>query len=113
VHEYSIVEALVARVTVEARLRGATAVHGLEVRLGELSGVEPGLLRTAYETFRAGGICANAALRLTTIAAEWVCSRCARAITHGEILRCPDCGAPARLARGDEILLDRIDLEVP
>jgi hydrogenase nickel incorporation protein HypA/HybF len=113
VHEYSIVEALVARVTVEARLRGATAVHGLQVRLGQLSGVEPDLLVTAYETFRAGSICENAPLTLTTVPAAWVCTGCGRDIQRGEILQCPACGAPAKLARGDEILLDRIDLEVP
>jgi Zn finger protein HypA/HybF involved in hydrogenase expression len=27
-------------------------------------------------------------------------------------LRCPDCAVPARLAAGDEIVLDRIEMEV-
>jgi hypothetical protein len=29
------------------------------------------------------------------------------------VLRCRDCGVPARLIGGDEILLDRIEMEVP
>ena len=35
-----------------------------------------------------------------------------RAIRHGNVLRCPDCARPARLTEGDEIVLDRIELEV-
>lgn len=112
-HEYSIVEALVARVAGEARSRGATAVHGLRVSLGELSGVEPELLVKAYETFRTGSVCENAPLELTLVPAVWKCTGCAREIGRGQILQCADCGSPARLASGDEILLDRIDLEVP
>lgn len=53
-HEYSIIQALLDRVDEEVRRRGATAVHRLDVSLGELSGVDPGLLATAFETFRAG-----------------------------------------------------------
>ena len=58
-HEYSLVEALVTRVEEEARKRNALAVHKLSVRVGELSGVDPELFQTAYETFRAGTICAD------------------------------------------------------
>jgi Zn finger protein HypA/HybF involved in hydrogenase expression len=29
------------------------------------------------------------------------------------MLQCPRCGVPARLAQGDEIVLDRIEMEVP
>ena len=58
-HEYSLVEALVTRVEEEARKRNALAVHKLSVRVGELSGVDPELFQTAYETFRAGTIRAD------------------------------------------------------
>jgi hydrogenase nickel incorporation protein HypA/HybF len=112
-HEYSIVQALVERVALEARARRATAVHRLSVRIGELSGVEPDLLTTAYETFRAQTICDGAALDLRIIAARWECPGCGRVFGRGEVLTCPDCDAPARLAAGDEIMLDRIEMEVP
>ena len=112
-HEYSIVQALVARVEGEARARGATAVHRLSIRVGELSGVEPGLLETAYQTFRARTICQAAALDLQIVAARWACPGCGRAIGRGHLLRCPTCALPARLEQGDEIVLDRIEMEVP
>ena len=113
-HEYSLVEALVRRVEDEARKRQALAVHGLSVRVGELSGVDPELFQTAYETFRAGTLCENAPLALTRVAASWSCTRCRQPIARGHALSCPDCKEPARLDEGgDALTLDGIDLEVP
>ncbi|HEX9052632.1 MAG TPA: hydrogenase maturation nickel metallochaperone HypA [Anaeromyxobacter sp.] len=113
-HEYSLVQSLVERVEREARARGAIAVHRLSVRVGELSGVDPELFRTAYETFREGTICARAPLAVTTVAASWSCPECGRQILRGAILRCPACDAPARLDDGgDALTLDGIELEVP
>jgi hydrogenase nickel incorporation protein HypA/HybF len=112
-HEYSIVSALLARVEVEARARHATAVHGVRVGLGELSGVDPGLLETAYETFRERTICAGAALELRRVPARWVCPRCELTVEPGAPLRCALCGGAARLLQGDELVLERIDLELP
>ena len=108
-HEYSLIQALVDRVEQEARGRGK--VHRLRVRLGELSGVDPQLLATAYETFKAATICADAALELTQVDAKWSCRMCGRTIVRGERLQC--CGAPARLMQGDDLVLDQIELEVP
>lgn len=112
-HEYSIIQALVTRVEQEARSRGATAVHGLRVSLGELSGVDPELLATAYETFKAGTVCKDATLELCSVKAAWRCRSCGTQVESGQVLRCTKCGAPARLAQGDEILLEQIDMEVP
>jgi hydrogenase nickel incorporation protein HypA/HybF len=113
-HEYSLVEALVRRVEEEARRRSALAVHGVSVRVGELSGVDPELFRTAYETFRAGTVCERAALAVRQVEASWSCPRCRRPIPRGAVLACPDCREPARLDDGgDALTLDGIDLEVP
>lgn len=112
-HEYSIVEALLARVDAEARARGATVVHRLTVRIGELSGVEIDLLASAYATFRDQTICAHADLDVRSVAAVWTCPVCSGEIERGSMLQCTACGVPARLTQGDEILLDRIEMEVP
>ena len=111
-HEYSIVQALLERVGAEARARRATAVHRLSVRIGELSGVERDLLTTAYETFRERTICERAELCLQVVPARWECPRCRGPIARGSVLTCPSCAVPARLVEGDEIVLDRIELEV-
>jgi hydrogenase nickel incorporation protein HypA/HybF len=112
-HEYSIVQALMDRVNAEAQARRATAVHRLSIRIGELSGVEVELLTTAYETFRARTICERATLDVQIVAARWECPACGCEIGRGSLLSCPACAVPARLAQGDEIMLDRIEMEVP
>jgi hydrogenase nickel incorporation protein HypA/HybF len=111
-HEYSIVQALLDRVGQEVRAQGATRVHTVRVRIGELAGVETELLRTAYETIRRGTACEDAPLDVTMTEARWVCPVCAAPFARGAALQCPDCHQPARLASGDEIMLDRIEMEV-
>ena len=111
-HEYSIVQALLERVEAEARARQATAVGRLVVRIGELSGVEAELLRTAYLTCRERTICEAAPIDIETVPAEWACCACATPVARGGVLRCAACGGPAALTRGDEIVLERIEMEV-
>jgi hydrogenase nickel incorporation protein HypA/HybF len=113
VHEWSIVQSLLEAVDHEARKRGAHQVHRLHVRVGELSGVEIPLLTAAYETFRCRTLCQDADLRVVAVEAEWSCPSCGRRFASGEMLHCSDCALPARLTQGDEIVLDRIELEVP
>jgi len=113
-HEYSLVQSLVARVEAEAAARGATAVHRVVVSVGELAGVDPELFQTAYDTFRAGTVCEGAAMELRRVAARWSCPGCGRDIPRGEALACAGCGVPARLAPGgDAMTLETLELEVP
>ena len=110
-HEYSIVQSLVDSVTAAVGAREAS-VHEVHVAIGEMSGVDCGLLTTAYEVFRAGTLCEHAALTIDRIPARWHCPRCHMAIASGAFLRCAACNEPAQLASGDEIVLQRIELEV-
>jgi hydrogenase nickel incorporation protein HypA/HybF len=107
-----LVQALVERVEQEAREHHAAAVHRLSVRIGEMAGVDVGLFATAYATFRERTICEHAALHVEVVPAKWACRSCAAPIEPGRPLQCLECGAPARMISGDEIMLDRIELEV-
>jgi hydrogenase nickel incorporation protein HypA/HybF len=111
-HEYSIVTALMGHVEQQARAHGATSVARVAVRIGELSGVEPDLLQSAFELVREHSMCRGATLEIRRVAARWQCRSCGGAIAAGSILRCAACGGAARLAEGDEIVLDQLDLEV-
>ena len=116
-HEYSIIQSLVDSVAkaVEDRqscLSGVPSVETVHIAIGELAGVDCGLLATAFENFRGGTLCERAALTIDRIPARWECSRCGAEVARGGFLRCASCQAPARLAAGDEIVLQRIELEV-
>jgi hydrogenase nickel incorporation protein HypA/HybF len=111
-HEYSIVQALYEKVAAEAAVHGAVSVHALKVRIGELSGVDRGLLETAWQLFRERTVCDAALLDIEVVTAEWVCSGCGADVARGAVLVCPSCGSPAKLRQGDEIVLERIELEV-
>jgi hydrogenase nickel incorporation protein HypA/HybF len=111
-HEFSLVQALIERVEAEAAARQASAVHSLTLRIGELSAVEPELLATAFEAYRADTVCREAGLEIERVPARWVCRSCGRPLEKGGVLRCGDCGAPGRLESGDEIVLARIEMEV-
>ena len=110
-HEYSIVQALLERVDAVATQHGAVRVHRVRVAIGELAGVEVELLRTAYETIRHQTICDGADLEVRRVDARWECRKCHAAIPAGAPLRCGACNEPARLASGDEIMLDQIEME--
>lgn len=110
-HEYSIVQALLDRVAAEARAHEAILVHRVRVQIGDASGVESDLLATAFELARAGTLCENAELEIVPVAARWICPGCGIEIAVGEILRCVACERPAHLQQGDEIVLERIEME--
>ncbi len=101
------------RVEAETAARGAHAVRALTLRIGELSGVEPVLLQTAFETFAEKTICEGARLTIIRVPIVWACPRCEQAIAPGTFLQCPQCAVPATLRGGDEIILERIEMEVP
>ena len=110
-HEYSIIQSLVDSVAAAVGGRDG-AVQRVDVAIGELAGVDCALLATAFEVFREGTICEHATLTIDRIPARWECTRCGGAMARGGFLRCALCDAPARLALGDEIVLQRIELEV-
>jgi hydrogenase nickel incorporation protein HypA/HybF len=111
-HEYSIVLALLDRVEKEAKAHGASTVHHIRVRIGELSGVERDLFESAYELARPRTVCDSAVLEVVPVSPRWVCRSCEAPIRNGGVLRCSICDAPAHLAEGDEILLERLEMEV-
>lgn len=111
-HEYSLVQALLERVTSEARQRGAARVTALRVSIGDLAGVEAELFRSAFELARSGTLCAQARLDLVAVAAQWRCPSCGASVAPGKALVCADCLAPARLVGGNELILERIEMEV-
>lgn len=112
-HEYSIVQAMFDQIEPRARERHAIAVKRVVVRIGAGAGVDVALLKTAYDTFRVKTICEGAPLDVEEVPERWTCPAGHGDIPRGERLTCETCGRPARLVAGDEIVLERLELEVP
>ena len=55
----------------------------------------------------------GAELAIDTIDAAWACPVCDQRMPRGAVLRCATCEKPARLVQGDEIILERIEMEAP
>jgi hydrogenase nickel incorporation protein HypA/HybF len=112
-HEYSIVQALYDSVMTHAAARGAGSVQEVRVRIGELSGVDVGLLDTAWRTFCVRTPCESAEMRIDVVPPAWECPACRSDAPARGVRRCAACGGPLHLAQGDEILLAQIVMEVP
>ena len=111
-HEFSIASSLERLAEEHARKHGAGRILRVHVSVGELSGVEVPLLETAWSVARTGGLCETASLVVRGVPALWECPRCAEAVAPGLALRCGACRVPVHLARGDELVLERIEMEV-
>jgi hydrogenase nickel incorporation protein HypA/HybF len=114
-HELSVCIALLEQVQNLAREHGATGVARIVLRVGPLSGVEAPLLESAYPLAAAGTIAAEAALEIEQTRVRTRCRDCG-AETHAtpNRLTCGRCGGfHTDLIAGDELLLARLELEIP
>ncbi|MGD8376647.1 MAG: hydrogenase maturation nickel metallochaperone HypA [Acidobacteriota bacterium] len=85
-------------------------LESVTVAIGELSSVEPELLRHAWEATVAAGPDAGAVLEIEWHPARQICSRCGDVPERspGTWLRlCPRCGDPLRVDGGDQLDLLR------
>lgn len=112
-HEYSLVVGLIEEVERQARRHGAVAVHRVHVRIGELAGVDADLFATAYEAARAHTMCERAELSLESVSALWRCPSCHATLRPDDGLRCPRCGTPGRSDGARDLVLQRLELEIP
>ena len=81
-HEYSIVQAMFDQIAHIAQAHHAQSVRRIRVQIGEYAGVDPTLFQTAYEVYRIGTPCAEAALQIE------------------------------RVPAGDDLILEQVELEV-
>lgn len=115
-HELAVAQALLDQIEIAARPHGAVAVHAATIKVGPLSGVEPALLRRAFEVARlVRPTTTETILMLETSEVVVSCSACGRegAASVGKLC-CTHCSSPhTSLRSGDELLLMRIEMEMP
>lgn len=112
-HEYSLVDALFDQADGAIAPHAPSSVRAVTVRVGALAGVEPVLLRTAFEACRDARGYVRAALVLVEVAAVWRCAACGASVEGEGPLRCGACEGEVRLVAGGDLVLERLELEVP
>jgi hydrogenase nickel incorporation protein HypA/HybF len=114
VHELSIAMGILEVAEEEAARRRARVV-AVHLKLGLLSGVVPGALRSAFELARESTPLAGAELVIEEVPVAAYCPACAAervvAFPH---LSCPVCGAPTPdVVRGRELEVTALEVEAP
>lgn len=105
-HELSVATELYQGLRSEVEARGGTRIVSARIRVGELSAIEPELLRFAWEALVAAGPDAGAQLEIEWCAVIATCPDCGvvePAPSRGWLRLCPHCSAPVRLEDGREL----------
>ena len=113
-HERSLVRGLLALVRDEACRRGVGRVHGVRIDVGEFSGVEPPLVRSAFEELAPDFLGNVTVLDMRTTPLRARCRGCGWefAIERFRFL-CPACGGDVDVIAGEEFRLVSITAEAP
>ncbi len=112
-HEYSIVQSLLDSCEENAKVNNATKVTKVVVKIGVMSGVEPDLLQTAFDTFKEETICHNAQFIINIQKVKILCNECQ---TTSELEKneycCPKCqSTQLDILDGEEMFLMSLELE--
>ncbi len=112
-HEFSIVQSILDTVTDYAHQNGAVSVNRIVIRAGAISGIEPHLLQTAFETFREHTVCSGATLEIIIEPIKVECNSCSEVTENTmPLFRCPSCSSTdVRILSGEDLILERIEME--
>jgi hydrogenase nickel incorporation protein HypA/HybF len=96
-HELALLKELCALAVAAAQEQGASHIHRLELRVGELGGVHPDALRQAFAVVAATAPWQTTELQLDVVPTRCFCSHCAQAFSPLDVIHaCPECGAISR-----------------
>lgn len=112
-HEYSIVQSLLDMCEDQAKQNDAEKITKLVVKIGKLSGVEPHLLQTAFETFKEKTVCDGAEFVMNVQDVVVKCRSCdAESVITDNNFRCPKCeSTDITIIDGEEMFLMSLEME--
>jgi hydrogenase nickel incorporation protein HypA/HybF len=112
-HEFSVASALLKQVAELAVREGAERITQVRVSVGEFSGVEPELLRLAFEQLIPGSPADGAQVMIEPVSLQAGCRRCETTFAVASFrFQCPECGSPdVRIVQGEELILESVTLE--
>jgi hydrogenase nickel incorporation protein HypA/HybF len=112
-HETSLVAALLRQVDRVCAEHGGPVATEVRVEVGQLSGVEPLLVASAFERLKKGTSAARAQLAIDSVPLEAVCLACGRESEVRDFhFRCPHCHHDRlRIVRGEAFQLVSVSVD--
>lgn len=105
-HEQSIARALIDQVLAEAQRRELDVIREVNVELGEFSGVESALLRSAFEELSPAWLGENVVLNVTETRLRARCTTCGFEFNVERFrFLCAVCGSNTTIIAGEDIVL--------
>jgi len=118
-HEYGLMEALIARVLEESRSQGARPILRIRVDVGELAFASPESLVTAFEVLARGTALEKTRLEIHEVPSRVRCDACGFAGTAVDLdledlheappLICPGCASLLTVTEGRGVVLTEIE----
>jgi len=112
-HEFSVVQSLMGLIEENAKQNNAKSVSKVVVKIGKMSGIEPHLLKLAFDTFKEKTICENAQLEMIIQDIIAFCEDCQKEfIIKDKHFVCPFCkGFNLQILDGEDMYLMSLELE--
>lgn len=111
-HERSLIRSLLQQVEQIVTGEGGGKVTEIRVQVGDLSGVEPLLFKTAFDDMVPTVFSPNCRLALEIVPVAAVCSECERQFEIVDFqFRCPECQTKSvQVIQGDEVTLISVSI---
>ena len=112
-HEYSIVQALLNQCEEQAAKHNTDKIVKVVTKIGVLSGIEPDLMRTAFDTFKEGTVCEEADFIMNIQKVVIKCSECHKeAVLEKHEYLCPYCkSGSVTVVDGNDMYLMSLEME--
>ncbi len=113
-HEFSVVQSLMGLIEENVRKNNAKSVSKVVVKIGKLSGIEPHLLKIAFDTFKEKTVCENAELEMIIQDVVAKCEDCKNEfIVEDNRFVCPICKSfNLNIIDGEDMYLMSLELDI-
>src|SRR5512132_2375813 len=111
-HELSLCQSLVRIAVEQARARGASRIHRLDLALGTLAGVQADALSFCFPLVARDTLCEGAELSISSIPAQGRCDACGTTSAVADLMApCPSCHAwPLKVEGGSELSVRSLEV---
>ena len=113
-HEFSVVQSLLDLIEKHALENKAKSVSKVVIKVGKMSGIEPHLLKIAFDTFKEKTICENAKLEMVIQDVIAKCEDCNKDFTiENNRFICPFCNSyNLQIVDGEDMYLMSLELDI-